>query len=174
VNIPRLLIWTVLFCGLLAYVVLCEQPRQPAKQTEGGKFPAVFSVLPQDISGLEIIAGSRTLSLARGAAGWSADCPSGAPVNQEIIESLIAAVVDAVVVETVADNPGDLAQYGLAEPRLQLHLASGQAKEPAVLLIGKDSPSGVSCYALLRGSTKVMLIGKYLLFSIKALLDSCR
>jgi len=174
VNIPRLILWALLFCGLLLYIVLFEQPRRPAEQVPAENIIKVFSVAPQDISGLEIIQNGSSISIARGVAGWEIAGRSGVLVNQEMIDSMITAAADTVVVEMVADNPGDLSQYGLAEPRLQLHLTARQAENSAVLLIGKDSPSGVSCYALMRGSTKVMLIGKYLLFSINSLLDSCR
>jgi hypothetical protein len=174
VNLPRLLFWAVLFCALVLYVLLFEQPRRPAEQKPAEKLPRVFNLSPQDITGIEIVKDGRTTAAAQRGAGWEIDCRPGVQLSQELIDSLVNAVADTVMIETVADNPGDLVQYGLDEPRLQLSIIARSPQDSTSLLIGKDSPSGVSAYALLRGSTRVMLIGKYLLFSINSLLEACR
>jgi hypothetical protein len=94
-------------------------------------------------------------------------------LNQETVESLISAVVDLVQIEVVTNDAVDVTQYGLDQPHTILSLFFKEDNTPVTLLLGKDSPAGLSMYAMIRGSNEVIQIGTLLRFSINTFMELC-
>ena len=106
--------------------------------------------------------------LTRSRGTWKIVAPAGAAVSEEVIDSFVKAVADAVVVEVVDENPGDLEQYGLVQPAMTISASTKDATY--TLALGNPSPAGVSLYAKRTDQNRIILIGTYLRFSLKTFL----
>ena len=87
------------------------------------------------------------------------------------MESIISSVVDTVNINVIAESPVNLAQYGLEHPEMKVSIFLERKSNAITLLIGKDSPAGLSMYAMIEGENRVVLVGTYLRFSLKTFLE---
>ena len=59
----------------------------------------------------------------------------------------------------IDDNPADLAEYGLAQPRIEVAFKAGGKEHK--LLIGRKTPAGTDLYAKLGDQPRVFLIPSF-------------
>ncbi len=170
-NFRRLGFWTVIFGVLLLYVLLFEQQdtgRQEKPQEETQK---IFLLEREEIKTVHITRGDKKIAVTRKDKNWAVTSPPNAQANQEIIASLITALVDAVVIEIIEENPVSVEQYGLTDPEMIVSVFHERTSTPITLLIGKESPTGVSMYAMLPEDHKVILVGTFLRFSLRTFVN---
>jgi hypothetical protein len=97
--------------------------------------------------------------------------PSNIQIQNQLIESLINAVVDVVNIEVIEENPMNLEQFGLKKPEIELKIFLERRSKPITFYIGKSTPAGVSMYAMIKDDNKVIMVGTYLRFSIQSIID---
>ncbi len=168
----RLVFWGLLFTGLFIYVLVFERPRpeqQPAVVVED--MERIFTCSKDETGSIQVSDGKTSLTLTHGLLGWKTARPAGADISPEIIESVVDAVTDAVVIDVIEEHPQDLAPYGLDRPGLIVTVTPESDRAPQKLLLGSTAPAGVSLYALQEGRDRVISIGTFLRFSVKTLLD---
>lgn len=61
--------------------------------------------------------------------------------------------------------------FGLALPAAQIAMLLEEKRDPVILCLGAIAPSQVSMYAQLEDQPRVILIGTYLMLSVKTFLD---
>ncbi len=170
-NVKRLAFWAAVFCGLLCYVVMFEAK---APRTEKAAAPQQIKVFPfpsDSIQKIILQANTRKAELLKTANGWELSAPQKMALTQENVESLISTITSLIQIEVVSEDAQDLRQFGLDEPAMSIALYRGNDNQPVVLDVGSNTPTGVSMYAMVRGSNEVIQIGTLLRFSINSFFD---
>ena len=154
------------FIGLLAilialgaYLYFVESKRDPMDTGETRE--KVFTVEAEAIEEVSVKAesGERT-TLRKSGSDWQVVEPSAAPADATEISGITSNLARLEQERLVEENPGDLAEFGLAEPRIEVGFKAG-ANEGR-LLIGSKTPTGADLYAKTAASPRVFLVASYL------------
>jgi hypothetical protein len=170
-NIKRLLFWAALFCALLGYVAVFESRAPRTEKASGAQMVRVFSIPEGSIQKIELRTGTKTTELVRKEKDWDVSSPVRINIKQENVESLLSTITGLIKIEVVSEGTKDLRQYGLEKPDSSIALYCAGDVNPVILDIGSDTPTGVSMYAMVRGSNEVIQVGTLLRFSIKTFLE---
>ncbi len=124
--------------------------------------PKILSLKQEDISKIEIRKkGGEELDLVKGdASKWQITAPKPLSADQEAVSSLLSTVSSLNADRLVEEKPGDVGQYGLAQPALELDVTTKDGK-PQKLLLGDDTPAGRAVFAKLDGDPRVFTIASY-------------
>jgi hypothetical protein len=124
--------------------------------------PKILTLKQEDISKIEIKKkGGEELDLAKGDAGkWQITAPKPLGADQDAVSSLLSSVSSLNADRLVEDKAGDVSQYGLAQPALELDVTSKDGK-PQKLFLGDDTPAGSAVFAKLEGDPRVFTIASY-------------
>jgi hypothetical protein len=124
--------------------------------------PKILSLKQEDISKIQIKKkGGEDLDLAKGDGGkWQITAPKPLGADQESVFSLLSTVSSLNSDRLVDDKAADLAQYGLADPSLELDVTAKDAK-PQKLFLGDLTPAGNAIFAKLEGDPRVFTIASY-------------
>jgi Domain of unknown function (DUF4340) len=124
--------------------------------------PKILSLKQEDISKIQIKKkGGEELDLAKGDGGkWQITAPKPLAADQEAVSSLLYSVSSLNSDRLVEDKAGDLSQYGLAQPALEVDITTKDAK-PQKLLLGDNTPTGSAVFAKLEGDPRVFTIANY-------------
>jgi len=124
--------------------------------------PKILALKQEDISKIAIRKkGGEELDLAKGDAGkWQITAPKPLGADQEAVSSLLSTVSSLNADRLVEDKAGDLSQYGLAQPAIELDVTTKEAK-PQKLLLGDDTPAGSAVFAKLEGDPRVFTVATY-------------
>jgi hypothetical protein len=124
--------------------------------------PKILSLKQEDISKIEIRKkGGEALDLAKGDAGkWQITEPKPLGADPEAVSSLLSTVSSLNADRLVDDKAADFAQYGLAQPSLELDVTTKDGK-PQKLFLGDDTPAGSAVFAKLDGDPRVFTIASY-------------
>ena len=162
----RLIVLAILFCALLSFVFLVEE-KKPEKEFQPGiDLVNVFSIPQEKISEIDVVHGSSRAVLRNTDDGWQVSRLQGPNQRQELVQSLVSSIIDLIKVDVIDENPADISQYGLKDPIITVTLILKSKAPPVRLLVGNESPTGISLYAMVEGENTVILVGSYLRFSI--------
>lgn len=146
--------------GLGAYIYFVESKKSPGAEPAAG--PKVFTVKPDAIDEITVksAAGDRT-TLKKIGGAWQITRPVAAAADEAEVSGIVSGLTSADITRTVDEQPTDLQQYGLAEPRLVIDFTAGGAR-PQQLQVGDKAAASGDLYARLPGQKKVFLIsGSY-------------
>src|SRR5437762_4924811 len=121
----------------------------------------VFTVDSDKIDELEIKSesGDRT-TLRRKGTDWEIVQPISAASDQGTVSGIASNLSSVEIQRVIDENPPDLKEYGLAEPRVEVAFkANGQQRR---LQLGQKTPAGSDIYAKLPDSKRVFLIPSFL------------
>ena len=152
----------VVLIGLGAYMYFVESKRDPTASDRKDK---VFTVEADKIEEITVKAenGDQT-TLRKSGNDWQIVQPqvegqSAQPDGAEV-SGLTTNLSSLEVQRIIDDNPGDLAEYGLAQPRLEVAFkVAGQERR---LQIGRKTPPGTDLYAKVGDQKRVFLIPSFL------------
>lgn len=154
------------FVGLLAilialgaYLYFVESKRTPGDDAE--KREKVFAVEADAIDEVTIKseAGERT-TVKKNGAEWQVVAPVAAPADAAELSGITTNLSTMEQQRLIDENPADLKDYGLAEPRVEVAFKSGGQEQR--LLIGSKTPTGADLYAKTGAQSKVFLIASFL------------
>jgi hypothetical protein len=154
------------FLGLLlilialgAYLYFVESKRTPGD--DGPKKDKVFAVEADKIEEITIRAesGERT-TLRKAGSDWQIVDPVTAKPDSAELSGLTSNLSSLEIQSVVDENPPDLKEYGLAEPRVQVAFKAGGQEH--TLQIGRKTPNGTDLYAKRASESRVFLIPSYL------------
>jgi hypothetical protein len=154
------------FVGLLAilvalgaYLYFVVSKRDPAET--GEKRDKVFTVEADAIEEVTVKAesGERT-TLRKTGSEWQLVEPTTAPADATEISGITSNLARLEQERLVEENPSDLAEFGLAEPRIEVSFKAGGNEQR--LLIGSKTPTGADLYAKTSASPRVFLVASYL------------
>jgi len=154
------------FLGLLvvaialgAYLYFIESKRTPGDS--GPKKEKVFSVESDKIEEITIKAESgEQTTLKKSGTDWQIVSPVAAKPDNTEVSGVTSNLSSLEMQSVVDDNPPDLKEYGLAQPRVQVTFKAGGQEH--ALLIGQKTPPGSDLYAKRASDKKVFLIASYL------------
>lgn len=170
-NVKRLIFWAAVFCGLLCYVVMFEAKAPRPEKAAAPQQIKVFPFPSDSIQKIILQANTRKAELLKTENGWELSAPQKMALTQENVESLISTITSLIQIEVVSEDVQDLRQFGLDDPAMSIALYRGNDNQPVVLDVGSNTPTGVSMYAMVRGSNEVIQIGTLLRFSINSFFD---
>lgn len=125
------------------------------------KHDKVFSVDASKIDELAITSesGERT-TLQRKGADWTIVQPAPAPTDQATVSGIASNLASMEIQRVIDDNPADVAEFGLASPRIEVTFKAGGQQHR--LQIGQKTPAGTDVYARLADQKRVFLISSFL------------
>jgi len=147
--------------GLVGYIYFYEMKR-PATETADQK-PKVFTVESATIEQVDVksASGDRTV-LKKSGDAWRIVEPLDAKADETEVSGIVSNLASLETQRVVDENAKDLAQFGLASPRIEVGFkAAGQA-DASRLLLGDTNATGGEIYAKLPGSARVFLVSSYL------------
>ena len=152
----------VVLLGLVGYIYFYEMKRPSPSETADQK-QKVFTVEAAKIERVEVKAasGDRTV-LTKSGDTWRVIEPLDAKADDTEVSGIVTNLASLEIQRVVDENAADLAQFGLAAPRIEVGFkAAGQA-EASRLLLGDTNATGGEIYAKLPGSARVFLVSSYL------------
>jgi hypothetical protein len=148
--------------GLVGYIYFYEMKR-PSPSESADRKAKVFTVESATIEQLEVksASGDRTV-LKKSGDAWRIAEPLDAKADETEVSGIVSNLASLEIQRVVEENATDLAQFGLASPRIEVGFkAAGQAGASR-LLLGDANATGGEIYAKLPSSARVFLVSSYL------------
>ena len=125
------------------------------------KHDKVFTVEADKIDEVQVKseAGERT-TLQRKGTAWEIVQPAAAPTDEAAVSGITSNLASVEIQRVIDEDPPDLKEFGLAEPRIEVAFKSGGQERR--LQIGQKTPSGTDLYAKVADQKKVFLISSFL------------
>jgi hypothetical protein len=160
-GLTSTIISAVVLAGLVGYIYFYEWGRPAGSAEEREK---AFQALEADnIEEIQIKAASgETSRLRKSDEGWQLTEPVKAEADASEATSIASNLSSLEIQRVVEENPGDLAQYGLNPPRVDVAFRVKDKKDFRHLFVGEKTPTGGDLYAKLQDDNKVFLISSYL------------
>ncbi len=156
-GLKSLLVLVVVLAGLGAYIYFVESKKPQGEEPAAG--PKVFTLKADAIDEVTVkLAGGDKTTLRKAGGTWQITAPIGAPADEAEVSGIVTGLATADIVRTVDENPGDLKQFGLSEPRIDITFKAAGSARPLELLIGDKTATSGDLYAKLAGQKKVFLI----------------
>jgi hypothetical protein len=148
----------IVLAGLGAYIyfVTWKTPEgDAAKKTD-----KVFAGVQADkIEELRITsAGGDATTLKKDNGTWQVMQPVTAKADETEVSGITSALASADVVRVIDENPSNLNEYGLSNPRIEVDFKAAGDKDYRKLLIGEKSPTGADMFAKRNDEKRVFLI----------------
>jgi hypothetical protein len=157
-----LLVLAVLFGGLLAYLyfVDADRPLTPAGEQRDKVFAGVESSKIQELQ----VTGSagETAALRRDGDDWRLTAPVEGRADDSEVSGITSNLESLEIQAVVDEEPTDLEQYGLQEPRVRVAFKADGDTTERRLLLGIRTPTGGDLYARSDDATRVFLVPAYL------------
>ncbi len=156
------LVLFAILLGLLGYIYFYELKR-PSPTEQAVQKQKVFAVEADKIDEIQVRAasGDRTVLKKTGGA-WSIVDPVPTKADESEATGLVTNLASLEVQRVVDENPADIAQYGLASPRVEVAFKTAGQAEPVRLFIGDKTATGGEIYARRPSEKRVFLISSFL------------
>ncbi len=149
----------VVLIGLGAYIYFVTWKRSDSADATS-KQEKVFASLEADkIEELKVKAekGDNTTVVKKNGA-WQLTQPVTTKADDTEVSGITSGLTQISIVRIVDENPGDLKEYGLAAPRLEIDFKASGDKDYRKLLVGDKSPTGSDMFAKRNDEKRVFLI----------------
>jgi len=153
------LVLAVVLVGLGAYIYV-DSRKTPDTDAGGKKQEKVFAALQTDkIEEIKVLsaAGDATTVTKQGGA-WQVTQPIAAPAAETEVSGITGALGQLEIVRVVDENPANLNDYGLSNPRIEIDFKASGDKDYRKLLVGEKTPTGGDLFARRNDDKKVFLI----------------
>ncbi len=157
-NLNKFVVLTVIFCLLGAYVYLFEIGSVKDEEVVTDEVEKALDFDAEDVVGVSLKGNGREVLLKKVKGQWKIDRPGGPDVRNEMVFDLLS-FFDYGIVRVIEINPSDIKVYGLDRPCYEFGVKIAGGESFQTLIIGDDAPGNLSCYAKVKGRTKVVLIG---------------
>src|SRR3954465_6448868 len=150
----------IVLAGLGAYIYFVTWKQPEAGADTGKKQEKVFATL--DSSKIDEVkvtsaAGDAT-TVKKNTDGWQLVQPLTAKADDGEISTLTSALASTEIVRVIDENPGNLNEYGLSNPRIEVDFKASGDKDYRKLLIGDKTATGSDLYAKRNDDKRVFLI----------------
>lgn len=160
-GLRSFLLLLVVGVPIIGYAVY-EYKREPVDADKKDKvFAGVASDLIEEMT-IKAENGEQT-TVKKNGTDWQVAAPVTAKGDGGEISGITSGIANLEQQRLIDENPADLAEYGLAQPRIEIAFKSGgPAGNERRLQIGRKTPPGTDLYAKLANEKKVFLISSYL------------
>jgi Domain of unknown function (DUF4340) len=167
-KIRGLTIATVVL-GALAGTLYWSNRHKPSDTTQASADtpPKILTLKDADITKIDLRKKTGDgIALAKDSGGkWQITSPQTLGADQSTVSSMASTLSSLSSDRLVEDKAGDLKQYGLAEPALQVSITEKDNKIQR-LLVGDETPTNSGAFARLDGDPRVFTIASYTKSSI--------
>jgi len=148
----------VVLAGLGAYIyfVTWKTPPTDAAKKQEKVFASVESDKIEEIKVTSAAGDATTVKKDSGA--WQMTQPIATKADESEVSGIASALSSIEVTRVIDENPTNLNDYGLSNPRIAIDFKAAGDKEYRRLLIGEKSPTGGDMFAMRGGEKKVFLI----------------
>jgi hypothetical protein len=155
------LVLFVVLLGLLGYIYFFEMKR-PAPNAEPPK-QKVFAVEAGTIEELEVrSAGGERTVLKKSGGAWSVAEPLQTGADETEATGIVTNLASLEIQRVVDEAPADLAQFGLASPKVEVAFRASGRKDQQRLQLGDKTATGGELYAKLPAEKRVFLVSAFL------------
>jgi Domain of unknown function (DUF4340) len=139
-----------------------KKPAESAVKVSADTPPKILTLPEADIAKLDIKKkGGDEVELAKNAAGkWQITAPKPFRADQNEVSSMLSTLSSLSSERLIEDKAGNLAQYGLAQPDLEVDVTEKDNKSQK-LLIGDNTPTGNAVYVALVDDPRVFTLASY-------------
>jgi hypothetical protein len=147
----------VVLAGLGAYIYFVDSKRPAGGIEEKQK---VFSVEADKIEEITLTSENETSTLRKTDGTWKLTAPVAADANQTEVSSLTSNLASLEVNRVVDENASNLAEFGLANPRIAISF-KGQGGVSGQLHLGDKTATQSDVYAVKPGEKRVFLVSSF-------------
>src|SRR4051794_7747609 len=151
----------VVLAGLGAYIYFVTS-KVPAggSTSDDAKKDKVFTSLQADkIEEVKVsTAAGDTTTLKKDGTAWKITQPSEMAASESDVSQLTSALGQLDIVRVIDENPSNLGDYGLSNPRVEVDFKAAGDKDYRKLYIGEKTPTGGDFFAKRNDEKKVFLI----------------
>ena len=162
-KLHSLILSTIVLLALMGTLYWSEH-RKPKEETtvSADSSPAILKLNDSSVTQVDLKKkDAPPIMLAKDSSGlWQITEPRKLPADQNTVSTMVSTLSSLQSERVVEDKASDLNAYGLAQPALEVDLTEKDNKNQK-LLIGDDTPTGGSVYAMLTGDPRVFTIGSY-------------
>jgi hypothetical protein len=148
----------LVLAGLGAYIYFVES-KKPAAGLEPKE--KVFAVEGDKIQQIRLTANGETTALAKKDTGWVVTEPMATEADPTESASLVTNIASMEQTRVVDENAGDLAPYGLEEPRIKVAFKA-EGDVSGEVFLGDTTPMQGDVYATKPGSNRVFLVSSFI------------
>jgi hypothetical protein len=153
-GLTSTLILVVVLAALGGYIYFVDSTRPAGGVEEKDK---VFIVEAEKIEEITVTAENDTTTLRKTDGTWKISAPVAADADANEVSGLTSAIAGLEVNRVVEENAANLADYGLAEPRIKVAF-KGEGGAAGELHIGDKTPTSSDMYAVRPGEKRVFLV----------------
>ena len=139
----------VAVAALFALAVWATTPAPPPPM------PAPAAPGPEIVA-VAVSAGDRRVTARRIDDRWVVAPPHGEAVTSDLVDALLAAVLNAPAEPVVGSGPSG--EFGLDQPFARIELQRRDGK-PVTVRLGNTSPAATGVYGQLEGNPQILLMG---------------
>lgn len=126
----------------------------------------IFPFRIEDFEKIRLVKSNQTIAYEEENSAWWMKEPMTIKGNQDAVVDIIQSIINVVETDPVADNPSDLAQFGLDRPRMEIGVKLRGEAKTRTLLLGSDNPTSTTIYAKLDDSPRVFLVGSLIRWEV--------
>ncbi len=153
-SLRKALVMVAVLLALGAYVYFVEFAQEKAEAEQ----KKLFTFDKETVTEVALTYPDRALHLKKDAVGkWYLTQPLEVEADDDTVNNLVNAIVDAEIKRTLDETPQDVSLYGLNAPVVKLQMTLKDGKTLPVVSLGKDTPVGFSVYTQREGSAKILL-----------------
>jgi len=155
-NSVFLIVAFILLGGYVYFFEMEKKNESPDEEVE-----KIFYFDLNEVQGLKIRFQDESILIKKEKEKWLLKKPFVSLLKSKDVNDLIS-ILNYGIVRVVNENPRDLSQWGLSQPEIELSFEVAEGFKPfswKTLFIGKENPAMTSCYALVKGEVRVLMIG---------------
>jgi hypothetical protein len=157
-GLTSTIVLLVILGGLAGYLYFGEAPTGDTAAKE-----KAFEVSPENIEEVVIKkADGESVRAQRIDTSWQVVEPEKTAADATEVAAITSSIASLEVQRVVDENAGDVKQYGLNPPKLDVAFRVRDSKDFRRLLVGEKTPTGGDIYAKTQDSNRVFLISSYL------------
>jgi len=149
--------------GLGAYIYFVTWKLPEGGATDAKKLEKVFAGYEADkVEEIKVMSAAGDATTLRKEGGvWKVTQPITAAASESEVSGITSALGQMEVGRVVDENPTNLNDYGLSNPRIQIDFKAAGDKEYKKLLVGDKSPTGSDIFAKRNDDKQVFLIPSF-------------
>lgn len=163
-KINSLLVAAIVLAALSGFLYWSNHKKTSASDVKvaADAPPKILTLSQADINKLGIKKkGGEDVALAKNDAGkWQITAPKELRANQNEVSSMLSTLSSLTSERLIDAKAGNLAEYGLAQPAVEVDVAEKNNKSQR-LLIGDSTPTGNAFYVALAGDPRVFTVDNY-------------
>lgn len=129
-------------------------------KTSASASPKILTLDQSEITAITVRKkGEPPVQLAKNGTAWQITSPKTLAADQSTVSGILSTVSSLNSDSLVDDKASDLAQYGLADPAIEIDVTAKDKTQK--LLLGEQTINGNSTYAELAGDPRVFTIASY-------------